>query len=122
MYTIGSAGVGASFYNIHNQWTLAPVTTRSVTIGAGGQQSFLLTESGELYGLGCNGYGQLGMGDELHCGNWQLLTPSLTLSVVTGEYNSLLLTENGEVYAAGTILAEVSGDFIPPKTWRRVVV
>jgi hypothetical protein len=71
-------------------------------IAAGGWHSLALTESGEVYAWGGNGFGQLGLGDTRN-----RLTPTQVpglgrvKAIAVGLEHSLALTESGEVYAWG---------------------
>jgi len=76
---------------------------RRVSMVAGGESHVLLvTDDGQLYSWGNNGYGQLG--NDIHgCTN----TPQLisnehkVIQVACGLYHSIALTETGEVYLWG---------------------
>ena len=89
-------------------------------IVCGGNHSFILTESGELFAFGWNRYGQLGLGDNNNRNTPTLLmktgddiVPSLNLPVrdkvkdntirqiVCGNRCSFILKESGELFAFG---------------------
>ena len=71
------------------------------SISAGGNHSLLLTENGEVYAMGYNKSGQLGLGDTTDRTTPERIDISGIKAIAAGYYHSLLLTENGEVYAMG---------------------
>ena len=75
---------------------------RSVIIAAGQDNSFLLTEAGELYGRGCNHHTHLGLADSSYH-NWTSIPlPVLPIDVMCGDRHTLILTSTGEMYGCGT--------------------
>jgi len=60
---------------------------------------------GEIFAMGKNGNGQLGLGDKLNR-NHPVLVPwsgGTPVKIATGKSHSLLLDSNGDVFAAGSV-------------------
>ena len=77
-----------------------------VFASTGHGHSLFLTSTGAVYGTGYNGFGQLGLGDDLTDRTlpMQITTNigGLTITAVSaGFYHSLFLTSTGAVYATG---------------------
>jgi alpha-tubulin suppressor-like RCC1 family protein len=73
---------------------------RVIVVGA--NHSLLLTETGELFGCGNNGFGQLGLGHTEDQASWIKLSDKIPIRAITaGSYHSLLLTETGELFGCG---------------------
>lgn len=87
---------------------------KRVFSGGGANHYFALTEQGDVYAWGINGFGQLGVGDKDSHENPQLVKGNLkcsaiitfiglknVVSVAVGQCHTLALTSNGEVYSWG---------------------
>jgi len=73
-----------------------------VDASAGRNHSLLLTENGEVYAMGMNTDGQLGLGDKKdRMSATKLEGISGIKAIETGWNHSVLLNENGEVYVMG---------------------
>ena len=77
-----------------------------VQVIAGGAHSFILTEGGEVYAFGNNGFGRLGLGDSnirkfptkidsSHYGDKKIV------QVIAGGAHSFVVTEDNDIYAFG---------------------
>ena len=77
-----------------------------VQVIAGGAHSFILTEDGEVYAFGNNGFGRLGLGDSnirkvptkidsSHYGNKKIV------QVIAGGAHSFVITEDNDIYVFG---------------------
>ena len=80
-----------------------------VDINAGKMHSLFLTESGKLYSLGYNSYGQLGLSNALYAHTETPVEVFLPEGVKvkqmsTGNHHTLVLGENGKVYGFGAKL------------------
>jgi hypothetical protein len=61
-----------------------------------------LTETGELFGCGYNGFGQLGLGHTNNQASWIQLSDKTNIrAIAAGGFHSLLLTEIGELFGCG---------------------
>jgi alpha-tubulin suppressor-like RCC1 family protein len=105
-----------------HQWLSSAVAN---VVVAGGEHSFLLLETGEVYASGSNDHGQLGLGDTQNRHAWQrVAVPGLVRTVVAGGKHSFLHLVTGEVYACGHNLHGQLGlgGNQDRNGWRRVVV
>jgi alpha-tubulin suppressor-like RCC1 family protein len=80
-----------------------------IQISAGEDYSLFLTDTGDVYACGKNGYGQLGLNDHTHRDKPTLITtfssgkfPIKIIQVSAGVDHSLFLTNIGRVYACGS--------------------
>ncbi|KAL9643297.1 hypothetical protein ABK040_014752 [Willaertia magna] len=86
-----------------------------VKVTCGDTHILLLTESGKIFGLGDNYYGQLGLNEYSNYGDIKFKTSqtnhiSSKIVKVYATYNtSLALTENGELYGCGSTDYAASG-------------
>lgn len=71
--------------------------------GAGSDHLIILKEDGNLYGIGRNSYGQLGLGNTTNQTTFKKISfdTSDLKSIVCGSCNTFLLKNNGDLYAAG---------------------
>lgn len=85
--------------NIPTRVTL-PVGEVVSSIACAGEQSFIITKSGNLYGMGLNNFGQLGLGDFTNRN-----TPTFIASGVgyaaSGYFSAFYITTTGNLYAFG---------------------
>jgi len=81
-------------------------------ISAGHLHSLLLLESGEVFAVGCNYYGQLGIettGEFYRFPVKMKMHPDAKVKAVSaGEHHSLMLEENGDVWVVGSRGANAS--------------
>ncbi len=89
-------------YNMIQLIRIGTISKPQKIVSSGGQHSLALNADGQVYGFGCNYYGQLGLGDNK---DREILTliPSLTniISISSAYYHSLALTADGHVYVFG---------------------
>jgi alpha-tubulin suppressor-like RCC1 family protein len=120
----GQLGLGDTQNRSAWQQVPMPFTRGTVRlVAAGGKQSFLLLETGDLYACGSNQYGQLGLGDTQNRSAWQrVVTPGAVRTVAAGKFHSALLLETGEVYSCGSNHAGQLGlgDNQDRNRWQRV--
>jgi alpha-tubulin suppressor-like RCC1 family protein len=73
---------------------------------AGGEQSFIFTDSEKLYATGLNTRGELGLGDQATRFSFELVDASAIAgkidTIATGDWYSLILTEDGAIYGTGS--------------------
>jgi alpha-tubulin suppressor-like RCC1 family protein len=85
--------------------TLPEGATPVVAIDASFYHSLLLTESGQVLGMGINNYGLLGLGDIQNVLSFTFVPlpkgATRVVAIDAGIYHSLLLTESGQVLFAG---------------------
>jgi alpha-tubulin suppressor-like RCC1 family protein len=81
-------------------------------LAPGAFQSLVLTEAGQLYAFGCNGYGQLG--STLNNGN--ILTPNPTPTLVTLPAGDAIesIGRGGEALSSFVIASATIGEVLPP--------
>eukprot|EP00350_Pseudokeronopsis_sp_OXSARD2_P003350 CAMPEP_0170565002 /NCGR_PEP_ID=MMETSP0211-20121228/76157_1 /TAXON_ID=311385 /ORGANISM="Pseudokeronopsis sp., Strain OXSARD2" /LENGTH=185 /DNA_ID=CAMNT_0010885221 /DNA_START=70 /DNA_END=625 /DNA_ORIENTATION=+ len=77
-------------------------------VGAGKFHSLFLTESGKLFAVGFNRYGQLGISNSIfiHCEDpTEVFTDGLKLTDMSiGQHHNLLMDEEGKLYGFGARL------------------
>jgi alpha-tubulin suppressor-like RCC1 family protein len=85
-------------------------------LAPGAFQSLVLTEAGQLYAFGCNGYGQLG--STLNNGN--ILAPNPTPTLVTIPAGEAIesIGRGGEALSSFVIASAPIGEVLPPVTPR----
>jgi alpha-tubulin suppressor-like RCC1 family protein len=104
----GQLGLGEDTRNRHHfeLVTLPEEATRVVAIAAGWYHTFILTESGQVFAVGDNSSGQLGLGDEVvNKNSFTLVTlpvgAARVVSIAAGGYHTFILTERRQVFAVG---------------------
>ncbi len=71
------------------------------SISAGANTTYAITTTGEMYGWGYNGYGQLGIGDTANRIKPTKSNLQKIKQIAANEYSTIALTEDGEIYGAG---------------------
>jgi alpha-tubulin suppressor-like RCC1 family protein len=107
------------------EWQRLAVPGGVRKVVASGSYSFLLLETGEVYGCGLNHYGQLGLRGVQNQVTWQRVpVPGTVRTVVAGTEHSFLLLESGEVFACGNNADGRlgTGDTRDRREWQRVPV
>lgn len=93
----GCGYIGANTY--FNSWTR--IQSGGVKACAMGYFSaYYITTDGDLYGIGYNNYGQLGLGHTTTQSAW-VLTRSGVSAVWAGDYHTMCLTSGGELLVVG---------------------
>ncbi|CAE7275910.1 UVR8 [Symbiodinium natans] len=102
---LGTGGSGSSeAFPVPTKMDLSALGAKVASVAAGCWFSLLLLESGEVYGVGLNSFGQLGLGATSPSVHTSLVKMQLTgkaSSIAAGCTHSLVLLENGEVYGTG---------------------
>lgn len=122
---------GSGFYNFQEVTNLPVPGSNIVKIAFGYRHTLMLDNSGNLYVIGSNGEGQLGLGSNVASKTSWYQVPSSYFGgqkiqdIGAGDYYSVVVTENGEVYATGTNDAAqlglgYSSNWPPIKTWTKV--
>lgn len=74
-------------------------------ISCGAHHSVFVADTGHVYSMGSNQYGQLGIGEDANAKNTPSLVESLADQVITmvqcGLNHTLALSDNGQLYAWG---------------------
>jgi alpha-tubulin suppressor-like RCC1 family protein len=98
---LGQLGIGNDNDNA-NIPTLIPELNRIVSVSAGSNFSLILNEYGQVYSVGSNAYGQLGIGTD-DDSNVPILIPELNdiVQISAGGTHSLVLNKYGQVYGFG---------------------
>jgi alpha-tubulin suppressor-like RCC1 family protein len=100
---LGQLGIKGK--NIKRQWTQvtsSPSTEKMIKVSSGIEHLLILCASGNLYGTGSNGFGQLGLKGKSKTNTIHLLdSNSQFIDVEAGGFHSLALTKNGNVCAFG---------------------
>ena len=94
-YQLGD-GTGVS----KNTWTLSGFTGTVSSICAARYNSYIITDTGELWGVGSNSNGQLGLGHNEPVTEWTKLTEDV-VQVAGGVSFTIYLATDGTVYTAG---------------------
>ncbi|MDG0810439.1 RCC1 domain-containing protein [Cohnella rhizosphaerae] len=99
---LGGAGEAEIRYTPVRISALDAENKRIRQIEAGGSHALLLTEDGEAYAFGLNGFGQLGLGDTLDRSVPTKVAglPKLA-TIAAGGYHSFAMDEEGALYAFG---------------------
>jgi alpha-tubulin suppressor-like RCC1 family protein len=95
--------INTNWYNIQNS-TLAQDKQYNLSIkqvSCGGFHSMFVTNDGALYGMGNNGFGQLGDGTYDDKNVPTLIVPSNVSSVSCGYYHTMYVTTSGSLYGIG---------------------
>jgi alpha-tubulin suppressor-like RCC1 family protein len=81
---------------------LIPELNNISQVSVGNNHSLVLTDTGQVYTFGNNGYGQLGLGKGIY-GNRPTLIPRLNniSQIASGDYHSFAVNMNGKVYGFG---------------------
>jgi hypothetical protein len=76
---------------------------RIVMISCGYWHSMALTESGRVFSWGCNGFGQLGIGNTVDSNKPKIIDLNAIIieRISCGQWHSLLLSNDGFIYAFG---------------------
>ncbi len=101
----GQLGLGSLIdpHPIYTKPILIPGLIDIIQISAETNYSLALTYTGQVYGFGSNGFGQLGLGDK-YSRNSPTLIPNLTdiIQISTGATHSLALRSDGTLYGFGS--------------------
>lgn len=109
IYTFGSNGHGQlgltpseSVKDYSGRNTLLSIGNNITDISAGICHSMILTENGNVYTFGHNGYGQLGSDDhDDRCIPTLIRKCNHVTAISAGELRSMILVDNGDVYTFG---------------------
>ncbi|CDZ78351.1 Cell cycle control protein [Legionella massiliensis] len=84
-------------------WVKFPASLKVADIAVGKQHALLLTTEGEVYGIGSNEHGLLGLGSKITtCEDWTLLPINKARQIKATSLGSLVLTTNNELMVTGT--------------------
>lgn len=83
-----------------NTWTLSGFTGTASSLSAARYNSYLITDTGELWGIGANTNGQLGLGHNDPVIEWTQLADDV-VQVAGGVSFTVYLAADGKVYTAG---------------------
>nr|XP_050858898.1 X-linked retinitis pigmentosa GTPase regulator [Vespula vulgaris] len=111
IYICGESESGKLGIDVNFTTQVAPkqmlLPTTAIHIACGGHHTLILTESGNVYCVGSNASGQLGMGTNVT----EIPTPKLLsrdalqdqsiVKIACGESHSAVLTESGKLYTCG---------------------
>ncbi|XP_047360060.1 X-linked retinitis pigmentosa GTPase regulator isoform X1 [Vespa velutina] len=111
IYICGESESGKLGIDVNFSTQVAPkqmlLPTTAIHIACGGHHTLILTESGNVYCVGSNASGQLGMGTNVT----EVTTPKLLsrdalqdqsiVKIACGESHSAVLTESGKLYTCG---------------------
>lgn len=96
----GQLGNGDMF--VDRNETPVLIREEGVSKAAGGAfHSLFITESGQLWGMGSNSDGQLGLGDDSESEVPKLIRADGVTAVAAGDNHSLFVTSDGELWAMG---------------------
>ncbi len=100
----GQLGLGHTDSQSTPQLIPLPLIARPRQISAGSGHSLILCDDGSVYSIGCNGYGQLGLGHTDSQSTPQLIRMPRGASpcqISAGSWHSLILCDDGSVYSFG---------------------
>lgn len=99
-------------------WVTIPENFNIVDISVGKRHALFLTVEGQVYGLGSNQGGLLGLGEIAGCENWALLYPQSVTQIKATSLGSLVLTVNHHLMATGI---NSWGQFSSPKDSKKII-
>ncbi|OAH58662.1 hypothetical protein AWH48_16830 [Domibacillus aminovorans] len=101
----GQLGNGTTTMSLVLVKMTLPVDRHAVSIAAGGRFMSVLLDNGEVWNIGENNYGQIGIGSSLttikDLSKMTLPTGQSVVSISAGPYQTNVTLDNGEVWSAG---------------------
>jgi len=93
-------GTSSAWYEVGSKQVVFPIYPKD-SIAKGGDTSFYINSSGELYGIGRNEYGQLGIGNTTDLTSWTLIDIDNVVKVFCYSQSTYLVKSDGTLWVTG---------------------